>query len=143
MFPNVRFFTLALVAGLTSPVAARCVDTLPRPIRRCAAAGDNFFEEEVWAKVGIRKCLTCHRKGGDAEDSEFVLIDPRKRQGTARDEAMRHNRAAFARMAAAKEKNKSRMLLKVIGELDHGGSEVLEPDSVGYRILADFVRRAN
>jgi hypothetical protein len=109
----------------------------------CAVAADNSFEDEVWAKVGVQKCLTCHRKGGDAEDSKFVLIDPRKRAGAARAEAMRHNRAAFARMAAVKEKDKSRMLLKVVGELDHGGSEVLRPDSVGYRILADFVRRVN
>src|SRR6185437_9408769 len=104
---------------------------------------DNYFENEVWAKVGVQKCLTCHRKGGDAEESKFVLIDPRKRQGMARDDAMRHNRAAFARMAAAKEKKQSRMLLKVVGELDHGGSDVLTPDSSGYRILADFVRQVN
>jgi hypothetical protein len=109
----------------------------------CAAAVDNYFEKEVWAKVGVRKCLICHRKGGDAEDSAFILMDPRKSQGAARDEAMRHNRAAFARVARVKGKNKSRMLLKVVGELDHGGSDVLEPDSVEYRILADFVRRVN
>jgi hypothetical protein len=102
---------------------------------------DNYFEDEVWAKVGVQKCLTCHRKGGDAEDSKFILIDPRKRQGADRDEAMRNNRAAFARMAAVKEKDKSRMLLKVVGELDHGGSDVLKADSAEYRILAGFVGR--
>src|SRR6266480_4216142 len=56
---------------------------------------------------------------------------------------MRHNRAAFARMAAVKEKDRSRMLLKVVGELDHGGMDVLKPDSAGYRILTDFVGRVN
>lgn len=143
MFQNVRFAILALVTGLASPAAVRCDDKLPRPLMGCGAAVDNDFEGEVWAKVGVQKCLTCHRKGGDAEDSKFVLIDPRKREGSAREEAMRHNRAAFARMAAVKEKTRSRMLLKVVGELDHGGSDVLKPDSVGYRILADFVRRVN
>jgi hypothetical protein len=143
MVPNFRFLVLALVAGFASPAVVRCDDKLPRPPRGCAAAVDNYFEEEVWAKVGVQKCLTCHRKGGDAEDSKFVLIDPRKSQGAARNEAMRRNRAAFARMAAVKEQNKARMLLKVLGELDHGGSDVLQPDSVSYRILADFVRRVN
>jgi hypothetical protein len=143
MSANVRFLVLALVSGLASPAVVRGDDNLSRPPGGCAAAVDNYFQDEVWAKVGVRKCLICHRKGGDAEDSKFVLIDPRKIQGTARDKAMRHNRAAFARMAAVKEKDKSRMLLKVVGELDHGGSDVLEPDSVGYRILADFVRRVN
>src|SRR5262245_26069516 len=141
MFPNVRLLVLALGCGLASPLAVRCEDKPPRPLLGCGAATDNYFEVEVWAKVGVRRCLTCHRKGGDAEDSKFVLIDPRKSQGAARAEAMRHNRTAFARMAAAKEHDKSRMLLKVVGDLDHGGSDVLRPDSAGYRILTDFVRR--
>ncbi|HWG47447.1 MAG TPA: hypothetical protein VN688_32080 [Gemmataceae bacterium] len=143
MSPNVRFLVVALVTGLAFSTAVRCADKPPQSPRGCAAAVDNYFENEVWAKVGVQKCLTCHRKGGDAEESKFVLIDPRKRQGMARDDAMRHNRAAFARMAAAKEKKQSRMLLKVVGELDHGGSDVLTPDSSGYRILADFVRQVN
>src|SRR5205807_6966922 len=143
MFQPLRFFVLALVAGSVLSAAARAADREAQPVVGCAAAVDNFFEDEVWAKVGARKCLTCHRKGGDAEDSKFVLIDPRKREGPARDEAMRHNRAAFARMAAARENDTSRMLLKVVGGLDHGGSDVLEPDSAGYRILADFVGRVN
>ncbi len=143
MSPNVRLLVLALLTGLASPTAVRSDDKSSPPLMGCPGVVDNYFAEEVWAKVGVRNCLTCHRKGGDAETSAFVLIDPRKSQGTAVVEAMKHNRAAFARMAAAKEKNQSRMLLKVIGELDHGGSNVLEPDSAGYRILADFVRRVN
>lgn len=137
-----RLFTvLALLAGVVVSTAVRSDDKTPRPVVGCAAAVDNYFENEVWAKVGVQKCLTCHRKGGDAEDSKFVLIDPRKRQGAERDEAMRHNRAAFAKAAAVKEKDQSRMLLKVVGELDHGGADVLKTDSASYRILADFVGR--
>src|SRR5437763_8148843 len=120
MFRSRRFLVLALVAGSVLSGVARSEDKVPRPVAGCAAAVDNYFEDEVWAKVGARKCLTCHRKGGEAEDSKFILIDPRKREGAERDDAMRHNRAAFARMAAASEKDKSRMLLKVVGELDHG-----------------------
>src|SRR5437868_2148759 len=108
MLQNGRFLILALVTGLASPAAVRCDDKPARPPMGCAAAVDNHFEDEVWAKVGLQKCLTCHRKGGDAEDSKLVLIDPRKSQGAARDEVRRHNRAAFVRMAAVKEKDQSR-----------------------------------
>src|SRR5262249_9652197 len=52
-------------------------------------------------------------------------------------------RDAFAKMAAVKEHDQSRMLLKVIGQLDHGGEDVLKADSPGYRVLAEFVRRGN
>src|SRR5437660_4445230 len=139
MFQNVRFLVLALGCGLASPSAVRCDDKPPRPPMGCTAAVDNYFEDEVWAKVGVQKCLTCHRKGGDAEDSKFLLIDPRKREGTARGEAMRQNRAAFAQMAKAREKDQPRILLKVVGGLDHGGKDVLKPDSAEYRVLAAFV----
>jgi hypothetical protein len=114
-----------------------------KPAVRCAGVVDDYFESEVWAKVGVQKCLTCHRKGGDAEKSQFLLADPRKENGSARDESLRRNRAAFAKMAAAKEKNQPRMLLKVVGELDHGGEQVLVKDSAEYRVLAEFVRRVD
>jgi hypothetical protein len=143
MFPKLPFPALVLVAVSALNASVRGDEKTPRPAAGCAAAVDNYFEGEVWARVGVRKCLTCHRKGGDAEDSKFVLIDPRKRQGADRLEAMRHNRAAFARVAAVKEKDRSRMLLKVVGELDHGGSDVLAADSPEYRILADFVGRVS
>jgi hypothetical protein len=138
----VRPLVLVLVAGSAFAVAVRGADKAP-PVAGCAAAVDNYFADEVWAKVAVPKCLTCHRKGGEAEDSKFVLTNPRKLAEADRDEAMRHNRAAFARVATLKEKDKSRMLLKVVGELDHGGSDVLPADSAEYRILAEFVARVS
>jgi hypothetical protein len=104
---------------------------------------DDFFAEEVWAKVGALSCLKCHKPGGDADDSEFVLRDPKRSQGPAQAEAMRHNRDLFTRMARMTEGGQSRMLLKVVGKLKHGGEDVLKADSAGYRVLADFVRRVN
>ncbi len=108
------------------------------------ASADPFFRDEVWPKVGEQSCLTCHKLGGDAEESKFVLRDPSKSSGAERDEVMRHNRDAFTRMAQfGKQDHESRMLLKVTGGLDHGGKDVLKRDSTGYRILAEFVRRVN
>jgi hypothetical protein len=141
MLPNLRFLLVILALG-TPALAVRGDEKPVRP-RACAAAVDDFFENEVWAKVAVRTCLTCHRKGGDAEDSKFILIDTRKSEGAARNEALRQNRAAFVKGAKAKEKDQSRMLLKVVGRLDHGGKDVLAADSPGYRILAEFVRRVN
>ena len=109
----------------------------------CGRAVESYFADEVWAKVGAQSCLNCHKAGGDAEESKFVLRDPKRSQGMEQEEAMRHNRDAFERLARAKEGEQYRMLLKVAGGLEHGGEDVLKPDSTGYRILADFVRRVN
>ncbi len=71
-----------------------------------------------------------------------ILQDPERSQIAEQNEAMRHNRNAFARMAASPvEVHGSRLLLKIVGKLDHGGRDVLKPDSTGYRILAEFTRR--
>src|SRR5215213_6685548 len=84
----------------------------------CTRPVDDYFVKEVWPKVGSVLCLNCHKKGGDAEDSKLILRDPRKLQGHARDEALTHNREAFARLAGVKEKGGSRLLLKASGGLD-------------------------
>jgi hypothetical protein len=133
---------LALAVGAVT-AGARGDDPKPYNGPGCAAVVDDYFKNEVWAKVGAQKCLTCHKTGGDAETSKFILQDPQKAQGPARDAAMRQNRDAFARMALLKDKDQPRLLLKVVGGLNHGGEDVLKPDSAGYRILAGFVRRAN
>ncbi len=115
----------------------------PKSYDGCTAAVDKFFLDEVWAKVGAQKCLTCHKAGGDAEESKFVLLDPQRVTGNAHDDALRHNRNAFARIAKMREGDQFRVLLKITGGLDHGGENVLPADSTGYRIVADFIKRVN
>jgi hypothetical protein len=132
-----------VVAGLVLTANAWADEKAAYTGAGCAAPVDDFFKEEVWGKVGAQICLTCHKKGGDAEESKFLLQDPQRVQGAALDEAMRHNRNAFARMAMLKEKDQSRLLLKVVGDLKHGGKDVLKPTSAGYRTLATFARRVN
>src|SRR5689334_15969948 len=66
----------------------------------CAAAPDEFFENEVWSEVGARSCLECHNAGGDAAESDFVLLDPKRSLGApAQEDIVRHNREQFAQMA--------------------------------------------
>lgn len=115
------------------------VSQLPRE-PGCVAAVDRFFADEVWGKVGSQSCLQCHKAGGDAADSQLVLLDP---QRAGQNVALRQNREVFLRMARVKEGEQSRLLLKASGGLEHGGEAVLKADSTGYRILSEFVRRAN
>ncbi len=111
------------------------------PYRTRLPAGRRFLHDEVWTKVGARTCLECHKVGGDAEDSKFILQDPKRDPDPASGGFLRQNRAAFAKMAALHKDGKSRLLVKATGGLSHGGDDVLKPDSTGYRILAEFVRR--
>ena len=121
----------------------RSQPTKPYDGPACNRNLDDYFVKEVWPKVGAVLCVQCHIKGGDAEESKLVLLDPKKVQGHAQEEAMRHNRDAFARLAGVKHKDESRLLVKVTGGLKHGGADVLKPGSKGHLILTEFVRRIN
>src|SRR5690349_7004614 len=100
--------SLVVVLGcLLACFAAAPPREAPRPYTgaACTGAADDYFSREVWAKVGSVRCLTCHKKGGDAEESKLVLRDPRKLAVHDRDEALRHNRDAFTRLARVKHKD--------------------------------------
>ena len=97
------FFLLAIPGQSTNPV-------------QVASPLDTFFQKEVWAKVGERTCLQCHKPGGEAEDSKFLLRDLKRSQDQAGD--LKYNREAFTRMAKLEvEVHQSRLLLKVVGKL--------------------------
>src|SRR5436305_13207133 len=95
---SARSLRLVVAAGMVTAAGSRGDEVKPYAGPGCAAVVDDYFKNEVWAKVGAQSCLSCHKAGGDAEDSKFVLLDPSRTQGRARDEAVRHNRDAFARM---------------------------------------------
>jgi hypothetical protein len=134
-----RSLLLAALLGLSAGALAQ--ETKPYWGPSCVASADDYFVDDVWPKVGARTCLECHRAGGDAEDSNFILTDPEKSQGRAKDQAQRDNREAFVQMAQKMQRDQSRLLLKSTGQLRHGGKVALKPDSTGYRVLAEFVRR--
>src|SRR4051794_8132264 len=81
----------------------------------CGRSEGTFFESQVWPNVVAARCVQCHQAGGEAEESSLVLLDPRKLEGHARDEAMARNRDAFARMARMRDGKRSRLLVKATG----------------------------
>ena len=138
-----HFLVLGFCSLLAFSAGAPGQDKKPYDGPACSRPVDDFFTKEVWAKVGAVRCLQCHKQGGDAEESKLILQDPSKAQGHAQDKALQHNRDALARLARVKAGDQSRLLVKVTGGLNHGGEDVLPPDSKGYAILAEFVRRVN
>ncbi len=143
MSATTRSAILALCSILILTASVRAQDVKPKTTPASNPSLDDYFVKELWPKVGAVLCVQCHIKGGDAEESKLILLDPKKLQGHAQEEALRQNRDAFARLAATKHKDESRILIKVTGGLKHGGEDVLKPGSKGYLILAEFVRRVN
>lgn len=103
---------------------------------------DNFFTKEVWPKVGRSECVKCHKTGGDADDTRFVLQDLSRLTQEERPAALRSNQDAFIRMAHQQHDDRSLLLTKASGGEQHGGQQVLKPGTAGYQILQTFVRRS-
>ncbi len=136
------FGAAAVCRGLDGQTDSPPAQSAPIQSAPACTLKDRFFEEEVWAKVGERTCLRCHNNKGDAADSEFVL-SPRMPDHAHDLKWIQQNCEAFQNMAKATEEDQSRLLLKATGGLDHGGGQVLKPDSTGYRVLERFVKRLN
>lgn len=122
-----------IAVGQTNPIPS--VATIPEHF-----GNDRVFEAEVWAKVGERTCLRCHHRHGEAQESEFVLEKTDERFGDVAMLARNHD--AFHTMARIMIGDQSVLLQKVVGGLDHGGGQVIKPDSTGFKILERFVLRA-
>ena len=138
IFPMRRLTVAFLLISAVATVDA--TEKSPCPGTDCAQI-DRFFSTEVWPKVAVSECLKCHKQSGDAEETRLVLHDLSRVPEAERVEARQHNRNAFLRIALIFENDQSLLLEKVTGGLDHGGDVVLEKDSAGFRILADFVRQ--
>jgi len=136
---NLRFLISLLwsLLGIGGLVARES----PADAGKTAADGD-FFVDQVWTNIGARACLKCHKAGGDAEESKFILRDPAK-DASERKPSLQHNRMIFTKIAKHKEDGLPLMLAKAVGDLDHGGEDVLKRSSARYRILVDWVRRVN
>ena len=133
---EIFFLVSWLILAADAPAAQQ---TAPQAVPGCILE-DRFFDDEVWAKVGERSCLRCHNEKGEAADSEFRL-HPRIAADQRGAEGLDFNRTAFESMAQRIDGDQSRLLLKAIGKLDHGGGEVLTSNSAGLKILQRFVRQ--
>ncbi len=102
-----------------------------------------WFTKEVWIKVAQAECLKCHKQGGEADQTRLVLSDPATSPSSEFQNVLQQNREAFTTLALEKADDQSLLLVKVTGGLSHGGQTVYLSGSTGYRILEEFVRRAN
>lgn len=141
-----RIFSYCLLVAslvLSANVGAACAND---EVASClgirgVAVVDRWFVSEIWTKVGQSECLKCHKAGGDAEATRFILRDPAHSPGEELDQLLRHNHDAFTKMAMLTADGKALLLVKVTGGLDHGGETIFARDSTGYRLLEEFVQR--
>lgn len=142
-FRRHRTQTLLCAVVLVCSNVACADEASPCPGPDCLTEADAWFTQEVWGKVAAMECIKCHKQGGDAEETRLVLTELGLAQGDERKQRMALNRNAFFAVARLKSADGSLLLAKVVGDLDHGGNQVLAPDSTGFRILDEFVRRTN
>lgn len=100
---------------------------------------DRFFVREVWAKVADANCAGCHFNDGSAGNTDFILY-----HSDGYSDHVERNFESLSRIARERIQDQgfeSKLLLKPLGELEHGGGKRFEKDSPSYKILEEFVNR--
>jgi hypothetical protein len=94
-----------------------------------------YFASEVWTKVMSKSCINCHAPAGIAEEggADFRLL-PSSYPGF-----MDTNFDAVSEAGRQSYDDLSALLAKPSGKVEHGGGEVLKPDTEEYRIMESFV----
>ena len=94
-----------------------------------------FFAQRVWEPLMGTKCIACHNSTGAAKHTKLIL------QTDGVPGFLDHNFETVRKIAAFEYQGKSLLLIKPLGELSHGGGEVIKPDSEEYAALEEMVKR--
>jgi hypothetical protein len=141
--PGVRAALLALV--MSGATLAACSGDGASPGSQAPPLDENgqclsngrFFAEQVWAKVMQTTCVDCHSPGGIAvnKGADFVLLP------ATYPSFLDANLKTLETLARTEYDDKSILLRKPLGELEHGGGPQLEEGSEEYKLLNDLVVR--
>jgi hypothetical protein len=96
-----------------------------------------YFAQNVWAPVMSKICIKCHAPDGVAtEQNAKLLLYPSSYPGF-----LDANLASLTQLAKIEYEGTSTLLLKPLGELEHGGGVQLDASSPEYQALSELVER--
>jgi len=121
--------------GVLCAATASCTATKGEDptIEQGCVSTETFFKDEVWAPVLSTNCIQCHNAQGAAKDTELVL------QSAAQTGFLAANYDAVQKVSRFEVGGTSVLLLKPLGELEHGGGVRLSADSSEYAALQQLV----
>lgn len=102
-------------------------------------SNNQFYEQEVFAKVVGQICLKCHAPEGVAASMNAKFLQYSQVVPGFLD----LNLANITEVAKLQYDGTSELLLKPTGNLNHGGGHVIDEGSEQYKILAQMVERAS
>lgn len=100
-------------------------------------SSQQYFAEKVWVPVLSKVCMKCHSSDGLAaqKNADLILLP------TGYPGFMESNLQLMSNLARTEFDDVSVLLRKPLGEMNHGGANVLTQDSEEYAALQEFVRR--
>jgi len=101
-------------------------------------SNQQFYEQKVWAEVVAKTCIKCHAPEGVAalQNAKFLQYSQ------SFPGFLELNLANITEIAKTQYEGTSRLLLKPVGKLDHGGGAIISEGSQEHKTLEEMVRRA-
>jgi hypothetical protein len=131
-----RAFTLALLAvgPVVASVGCSSEDEANDPSSPSCVSTREYFTTQIYGKT-LQACAGCHSPGGTADQrgAKFKL------QRETYPNFVSANLAHIRDYAKLDYDGKPMLLLKPLGQREHGGGAVLKEDSEDYKILTKFV----
>lgn len=124
--------TAALTLGLTG--AGCSTDSSTGTDEGCVST-PQFFATNIDGPILAKKCAACHTTTGAAKDTSFVLAS------SAEAGYLEKNLEIVKGLAQTEKAGKSVLLLKPLGDLEHGGGKQLEEGSTDYQNLVKLVQK--
>jgi len=138
MRPSQASWTLAVLvaAAVGGATAVGCGTTEEEEAANAAAcvSSREFFTSQVYGKAMVA-CASCHTPGGAADQKGAKF---RMYRDTYPD-FVSANMNALRQYARIEVEDTPLILMKPLGQWDHGGGQVLREDSEEYKILTKFV----
>src|SRR5687767_11276571 len=100
-------------------------------------SNSRFFAEQVWARVMQKTCVNCHSPDGIAvqQGADFVLLPP------TYPGFLEANLQTLEMLARTEYDDRSVLLRKPVGEMDHGGGVQLADGGPEHNIIGELVER--
>lgn len=132
---RVQLLTVAAVALLAtlSAVGTGCSGDDEAVSVECDSTREYFARYTI--PVLFQNCLACHKRGGAASETEYVL------KGPAEAGFLEHNMASFTNVARLESDGQSIVLLKPTLQIPHEGGQIIQKDSDEYKAILGFVVR--
>lgn len=130
-----RTLGLGLTAVVASLAMSACNEGEEETGEDCLS-NEEYFQENVYVPVLATNCANCHKEGGEAQDTQFIL-----QTAEWGPDYINQNLEMFTQLSKLEYEGRPWILLKPTMQIEHEGGERFKVDSAEYKAFTGMIER--